>query len=99
MIWIFGGAFESGAAIASLYDYRLFVQKTNTIVVAINHRLAAFGFAVFSLFLFLLFLLFSLAVVSQLNKQTKKGASIFPTYSCYVQHQTPLFVFWAVSAC
>ncbi|CAH1272267.1 BCHE [Branchiostoma lanceolatum] len=46
LFWIHGGQYEKGSGSAYLYDGRFLANKTNTIVVTINYRLAAFGFLV-----------------------------------------------------
>eukprot|EP00058_Branchiostoma_floridae_P026661 XP_002612152.1 hypothetical protein BRAFLDRAFT_88891 [Branchiostoma floridae] len=46
LFWIHGGENEQGSGSAYLYDGRFLANKTNTIVVTTNYRLAAFGYLV-----------------------------------------------------
>ncbi|XP_066294605.1 crystal protein-like [Branchiostoma lanceolatum] len=46
LFWLYGGQYEMGSGSAYIYDGRFLANKTNTIVVTINYRLAAFGFLV-----------------------------------------------------
>lgn len=45
MVCLHGGGFAIGTGNAALYDGTLLALEQNVVVVAINHRLAAFGFA------------------------------------------------------
>ncbi|XP_066266333.1 crystal protein-like [Branchiostoma lanceolatum] len=46
LFWIYGGQYLSGSGSAYVYDGRFLANKTNTIVVTFNYRLAAFGYLV-----------------------------------------------------
>ena len=45
LVWIYGGGFEAGAASASWFDGELLAQQTPCVVVTVNYRVGAFGFA------------------------------------------------------
>lgn len=44
MVWIYGGGFTSGTATLKIYDPKIMVAETQTIVVSIQYRLSIFGF-------------------------------------------------------
>lgn len=44
MIWIYGGAFQSGTASLHVYDGKFLAQVERVIVVSMNYRLGALGF-------------------------------------------------------
>lgn len=44
-VWVFGGGFEMGAASAPWYDPAVLAEDAGCVVVALNYRVGAFGFA------------------------------------------------------
>ncbi|RMZ96447.1 acetylcholinesterase type 1 [Brachionus plicatilis] len=44
MVWIYGGGFTSGTATLKIYDPKIIVAETQTIIVSIQYRLSIFGF-------------------------------------------------------
>lgn len=47
MVWIHGGGFTFGSAVAPLYDCSSIARAGNVVTVGINHRLGIFGFTYF----------------------------------------------------
>lgn len=45
LIWVYGGGFEAGAASAPWFDGDLLARETPCVVVTVNYRVGAFGFA------------------------------------------------------